>query len=421
MSGFLIVLLLIVAAVASLVFSTISYAARDLSRAKLEEALERRGREGLLDTLYRSADDIAFVAAVLRLVANLATLMLMLRLTGAVRWQDVGVAFALAGALTVVTSVVLPHGIALHLGAGVIAAAAGPLRALRTAAMPLVAVARAVDFVFDRLTGTANNGGVEEPDEDYEAEILSYAAEGEQEGVIDASERRMIEQVIAFGDRTVRDAMTSRPDVIALAYDTPLPEVRETAIQSGHSRIPVFDDDLDVIKGVLYARDLLRVGSPEDGYTIDDAMRPAHEVPESMRLGDLLTDFRQRKVHIGVVRDEHGAVSGIITIEDVLEQLVGEISDEHEPVEPERINVRPDGTADCDARVTVAEVNRELGLTLPEDEEYDTLAGFVMSETSGIPAAGASFTRDGTRFRVTEAERHRLKRIEVRRGQRVSA
>ena len=417
MNDVLAVILMVLAAGVGLLLSTLTFAARELSRAKLHEALEgRKNAAGLLDPLYRATDDLAFLTALGRLACNLLVAFAALELTdglhGPGHWAA---ALGVAGAVMLVFGVLLPHAISVNFGPGLMARAGPALLGARTVLLPLVKLAHGADALMARLRGGGE--GDDEEHEEYEAEILSYAAEGELEGAIDAGERRMIEQVVRFGDRTVDEAMTSRPDVVALPYTATLGEIRRVVIDSGHSRIPVYDGELDQIVGVLYARDLIhRVGgqgqAPDD-FEIDEAMRPARFVFETMRLTDLLTDFRVNKVHIGIVRDEYGAVAGVITIEDVLEQLVGEISDEHEPAEAAKLRPLPDGSTSCDGRIAVADLNHELGLDLPEDEDYDTLAGFTMAQTGGIPKPETSFEYQGVRFKITAAEPHRVTRVRV--------
>lgn len=250
--------------------------------------------------------------------------------------------------------------------------------------------------------------------EQIEKDILSAVEDGEEEGVVDAQEREMIESVIEFHDIEVSQTMTARPEIVAIELAATLDEVKRITEESGHSRIPVIDGTLDHIIGILYARDLLKhLGRPPEEFDIRSAMRPAMFVPESKLVRDLLLDFRMQKVHIAIVLDEYGGTAGLVTIEDILEELVGEISDEHEPQEPAMLKRIDELTYEADARLYIDEVNRQLGLNLPEDAGYDTLGGFVSTTLGRIPQKGTTFQADGARYTVIDAEPQRVKRLKV--------
>jgi putative hemolysin len=238
--------------------------------------------------------------------------------------------------------------------------------------------------------------------------------EGQKEGVVDQQEREMIESVIEFRDTQVGQIMTSRPEIVALELGASLSEVKRTLEESGHSRLPIYNGTLDHIVGMLYARDLLKhLGQPPEQFDIRTAIRPAVFVPEIKPLRDLLRDFRQQKVHIAIVADEYGGTAGLVTIEDILEELVGEISDEHEPLEPSSLKRIDERTADVDARMYLGDVNRRLGLKLPEDAGYETLGGFVSVTLGRIPAEGTTFEHEGVRFTITSAEPQKVNRVKV--------
>jgi magnesium and cobalt transporter len=193
-----------------------------------------------------------------------------------------------------------------------------------------------------------------------------------------------------------------------------LDRVKEVIAESGHSRIPVFEGSLDHIVGILYARDLIKlVGEPPEKFNLRAALRPPLFVPETKLLRDLLRDFTLHKVHIAIVSDEYGGTSGLITIEDIFEELVGEISDEHEPEEPAMLKRIDDQTVEADGRIAIDELNRILGLNLPEDAGYETLAGFVSTTVGRIPELGATFEYETTRYTVIDAEPQRVNRVRI--------
>jgi putative hemolysin len=166
--------------------------------------------------------------------------------------------------------------------------------------------------------------------------------------------------------------------------------------------------------GILYARDLMKyLGVPDAKLDVRATMRPSMVVPETQPLRDLLKDFRLQKVHIAVVLDEYGSTAGIVTVEDIIEELVGEISDEHEPAEPAMLKRIDDRTAEADARVRIDELNRLMGLSLPEDAGYETLGGFVTAQLSRIAEKGTVFEHDSVRYTVIDAEPQRVKRVKI--------
>lgn len=400
------------AAIASLTFTTLSYAMRGTSRARLRDALAARGRSAWLEPTMQRQAELAFVTAVLRLASNILLVIACLgmleesRLGPAARYA---LALALAGAISLFASVIMPTVLAMHFGEAIVASSVAPLHAMRLLLSPLVRLMHVVDKFVRRLAGPTAGRPV-----NIEKEILSVVEEGEREGMVDVQERRMIESVIQFRDTVAGQIMTSRPEIVAIEIDATLEEIKRTIERTGHSRIPVYDGTLDHIVGVLYARDLLRhLGESAEQFDIRTAMRPAMFVPETRPLRDLLRDFRDQKVHMAVVLDEYGGTAGLVTIEDVLEELVGEISDEHEPQEPAMVRRAGPGVFDVDARMYVDDANRLMKLGIPEDGGYDTVGGFVITALGRIPPAGATFEYRSVRYTVTDAEPQRVKRVRI--------
>ena len=224
----------------------------------------------------------------------------------------------------------------------------------------------------------------------------------------------MIESVIAFHNTLVGQIMTPRPEIFALDAGATLETVKAKIAESGHSRIPVYQGKVDQIVGVLYARDLLKLlGDPPEKFRMKECLRPAFFVPETKPLPDLLRDFRLQKVHIAIVSDEYGGTAGLVTIEDIFEELVGDVSDEHEPEEPAMIQRIDDLTAEADARTYLDELNRVLGLNLPEDAGYDTLGGFVTTTAGKIPLIGTTFEHGGVKYTVIDAEPQKVNRVRI--------
>ncbi len=409
---------LVIATLASLLFSSLTYSLRDFSRARLEEFLERRGTVGSwLQATLEYAGDLIFVTAVGRLFANILILVFVLRLfhdTGYPLAVQYGLSVAITGVISLLCSVAVPHAIAEYYAEPLIGTFAAPLHALRWVLAPLAKVMHTVDRLVRSAGGTPEEPPQEKMEQEIADEIRSVVEEGEKEGVVDEQEREMIESVIQFRDTTAGQIMTARPEVVGIEQGASLAEVKRTLEESGHSRIPVFEDSLDHIVGVLYARDLLKhLGLPPDQFNMRSAMRPAFYVPEGKSLRDLLNDFRLQKVHMAIVLDEYGGTAGLVTIEDILEELVGEISDEHEPQEPAMLKRIDDNTWEADARVYVDELNRVVGLNLPEDAGYDTLGGFVTTTTGRIPPKGHRFAHANANYTILDAEPQKVNRVRI--------
>ncbi len=241
--------------------------------------------------------------------------------------------------------------------------------------------------------------------------ILRTAGE---RGVVDDDACTMLEGVLEVADLQVRDIMVPRGQMISVRRDDPPARILPTVVESGHSRFPVMDEDKDDIIGILLAKDLLRMyaAGAKDRFDIREYMRPAVFVPESKRLNVLLKEFRRNRNHMAIVVDEYGGVAGLVTIEDVIEQIVGEIDDEYD-IEDD-FNIRREAERQYSVRgvTRIDEFNEYFGTTLP-DEEFDTVAGLVMKQLGRLPRRGESVTIDGFEFRVTRADRRRIEALRV--------
>lgn len=409
-------LTLMIAAAGSLIFSTLTYALRDLSRVRLADYLQRHNRSRWLDSIVDHAGDLIFVTALLRMLANTLIVLASVWICQPMPHpaaRDLTI-FLAAAAVTLVFSVALPHALAKYAGDAMVGASAAFLNAARIALSPATGILRLADRLVRSAAGASAAPPPEQIEQQIEQEILSAVEEGEEQGVVDEQEREMIESVIEFHDATAGQVMTARAEVVSLPLGALLHQVKQTIEGSGHSRLPVYDGTFDQIVGILYARDLLTfLGQPPDKFDLRAAMRPAFFVPESKSLSDLLRDFRQQKVHIAIVLDEYGGTAGLVTIEDILEQLVGEISDEHEPAEPGTFKRLDATTVEADARIDIEELNRLTGLNLPEDAGYATLGGFILATLGRIPEAGATLDYNGVKFTILDAEPQRVNRVRI--------
>jgi len=412
------VAVMFLAAAGTLIFSTLTYSLRDLSRTRLADYLLRHSRSHLLEPIVDHLDDLVFVTAVGRLLANtliaLASVWVFQQIVrrGMVT-RDLGI-FALAAVVTLFFSVALPQALNQYAGDVMVGASASFLLAMRAAFVPVIWVMHLTERFVRNAAGASAVQQPEQIEQQVEEDILSAVEKGEERGVVDEQEREMIESVIELHDSTAGQIMTARTEIVALHLKATLQQVKGAIESSGHSRIPVHEGSLDQIIGILYARDLLKyLGQPLDKFDIRSAMRPAMFVPETCPLGDLLRDFRHRKIHIAIVLDEYGGATGLVTLEDILKELVGPISDEHEPIEPTLFKRVDAHTFEADARIDVEELNRLTGLALPEDAGYATFGGFVLASLGRIPEPGTTFDQNGVKYTILEAEPQRVKRMRI--------
>jgi len=223
----------------------------------------------------------------------------------------------------------------------------------------------------------------------------------------------MITSILTISEKPVHEVMVPRTDIVAIDVDTPANEMLERITKVGHSRIPVYEGSPDSIVGVLYVKDLFRrLARGEKDVQLRPYLRPAQFVPETKKIDDLLREMQRDKVHIAIVVDEYGGTSGLVTIEDLVEEIVGEIRDEYD-VEPELVRPVSETEAVMDARVPFEEVRETFDLDLALSENYDTLGGFVVAQLGRFPRQGEAVEAGGARFVVETVEGRRIRRIRV--------
>ena len=247
-------------------------------------------------------------------------------------------------------------------------------------------------------------------------QLLEILREARTRGLLDADALPMLEGVLEVSDLQVRDIMVPRAQMVFVRRDDPVSRILPTVVESGHSRFPVMDEDRDDIVGILLAKDLLRLCAGEEArerFDIREFMRPAVFVPEAKRLNVLLKEFRGSRNHMAIVVDEYGGVAGLVTIEDVIEQIVGEIDDEFD-VEDDQ-NIRKEGERLFLVRgvTRIEEFNEYFGARLSEEEGFETVAGLLMKQFGRLPRRGETATIDGFEFRVMRADRRRIDALRV--------
>ena len=235
------------------------------------------------------------------------------------------------------------------------------------------------------------------------------------DGVIGEIESRMIDGILSLEEMTVRDIMVPRLDVVALERRATAREVIDMIIEKGHSRLPIYQENLDRILGVLYVKDLLPfVIGNTDRLSLLDLIRPAYVIPESKKLPELFTDLKRMRIHVAIVTDEYGGTAGLVTIEDILEEIVGEIQDEYD-FEEEQLVAAGDDAVVADGRVPMEDLEEALGIEFEEDEDFSTLGGFVHKHLGRLAVAGDAFEAEGVHVEILSVERHRVRKMRVTR------
>ena len=245
-----------------------------------------------------------------------------------------------------------------------------------------------------------------------EEELREIVTVSEAEGVLEEEEHDMIRGIFEFGETTVGEVKVPRVDVVALPVTTPLMEALDVILQQGHSRIPVFDESIDNIVGILYDKDVLKyIRSNQQDVGLRDVVRPALYTPESKRVDEFFRELQTKKVHIAIVLDEYGGTDGIVTLEDLLEEIVGEIQDETDREQPlfEKID---EGVYEVSAMIDMDQLNEELDLHLPENG-VETLGGFVYEQIGEVPSVGAVVNADGVTIEVTAVEGRRIRTLRI--------
>jgi CBS domain containing-hemolysin-like protein len=403
-------------AVVSGLFSVLGISLRSFRHMELERLLDRRpDGEARLQWLMQNLSALRLAASLCRSLANLLLVLFLLMVFDAPQaglWTTV-TAMAIAGGLVGMFGVAIPHAWASYAGEKLIIACLPALKALRWILAPLVWMMSIFDVPIRRLSGVLEQR--EGNGDAAKREILYAAEEGRAEGAVDESEADMIESVIELSDTDAGEIMTPRTDIFALPVETAWEDACQAVSAAGHSRVPVYENDIDNIIGILYAKDLLELVHREEQSQLRSIIRKCYFVPETKPVNELLKEFQARKVHIAVILDEYGGTAGLVTIEDILEEIVGEISDEYDEPEPVPLARLDEHTVEVEGRLSIDDLNDALEIEIPEDEDYETVAGFLFSELGYIPAVGETLQTESARYTVLAADERKITRIRVER------
>lgn len=275
-------------------------------------------------------------------------------------------------------------------------------------------LARFFTFVANILIRIAGGKPIKELPVPSEEELMGIVGAGEEEGVIEEEEKELIHSIFEFGDTIVREVMVPRMDMVAVSADAPIEEVLALVIREGHSRIPVYEETVDNVIGIIYAKDLLiQMNKGNIDVPIRRLMRPAYYVPELKKVDELLRELQKKRLHMAIVVDEYGGTAGLVTIEDLLEEIVGEIFDEYD-LEETLIEYIDERTIRMDARVNIDEANEILNTNLSTDD-IDTVGGFVYSLFGRIPTVGEEASFEGFTFKVEKIIGRRISKILITR------
>ncbi len=388
-----------------------------ISRHRLN-ALQEEGAPRDVRVARLLADPYRFKAAIILL--NAASIITATAFTGLLtRGFSTGWRLGALGALLLlilVFSEALPKALALRNPAGAAQALAGPMALLTGLSWPLISL---INLLIGPTMRTLSGHDLAKMPLVTEEELRLLVNVGEEEGLIEPDERVMIEGIFSFGDTVVREVMVPRVDIVAMEQNATLNEALELVIGHGHSRIPVFHETIDQVVGILYAKDLLpwlRNGEAGQGPSVPlslaSLLRPPHFVPETMKVDALLKDLQARKVHLAIVVDEYGGTAGVVTIEDLLEEIVGEIQDEYD-VEEQSVRLVSEGELIADARVLLDDLNDVTGLHI-ESDESDRIGGLVYERLGRVPKAGDEVQlNDGITITVLSVEGLRPRQLRL--------
>ncbi len=399
------------------------YSLRDFAYSRLEELCERKGRPERFRSILTQQGPALLV---LELVASAVTLLLAWTLVLILGWPVASspaaiaesvVRYGVALALVWLVVELAPWTLGQVIGEAYLDRSWPVIHGLLVLLHPLLILVRRADRIAHRVFGRG------EPEEDdasvIDEEIRTVVDEGRREGVLPSDAGVMIERVMELQDEDVGAIMTPRTDMLCIHVDASLEDARRELLEAGHSRMPIIGDSTDEIMGILYAKDLLKALEPqrppgEPVPVLRDIVREPVYVPVTTRIPSLLELMKKRHVQIAIVMDEYGGVAGLVTMEDILEEIVGEIEDEYdEDIIRQRMTPISETVAEVDARVHLDDLNERFDYGLPDDQEFDTIGGFVFTLAGRIPMVGETIRYRQLLFTILAADRRKVTRIRI--------
>lgn len=397
----------------SLFFSAANFALKAFSRIKLEDLLTTRGKQDRLVRLQTDIHKLLLTCSMIRISANLIVVLMVAHAfsRGVLGFVALVWAFVVSIVMLSVFSVAVPYAWAKYAPESFLARTMPFLGVVKVLLTPILACMHGIDVLVRRLSGVSLelNGN-----HTAEQEILEAVHEGEEEGVVDPQERKMIEAVMEQRSTTVGQIMTPRTEIVAVEAGASVGEIKAVIKEHGHSRLPIYEENLDNILGMLYVKDLLQfLDNLPDQFSLREIMRSCYFVPETKLLRDLFGELRTKKLHIAVVLDEYGGTLGVVTLEDLIEEIVGDIADEYEPPEPPMITQLERNVLEIDGRMNVDDLNDQYNLRLPENEDYETIGGFLFSSLGRIPEDAETFQYQNLKFTILQAGERKIDRVRL--------
>lgn len=410
------VVLLVVCLVIAATASGVETAITSVNRFRVGRLVDE-GRRGAR-TLQRLRNDpnrflstVLVVNTVAVILSSFAVTLLTVSLMPA-RWGFLG-QFLTSLAFSVVALIfaeVTPKSVAIRSAEPIALVAARPIDVLSRVLRPLL--------WFITLVARAATAGRGAPRAFLtEEELMALLNQSEQQGVIEEQERDMINQIIEAGDKPVREVMVPRTDIVSVDRRASLEEVVAVLDETGHTRLPIRDGDLDRIAGLVHVKDLatyLVQRDPSEPFKLSRVLRAMTFTPQTKKVMELLREMQEERVHMKVVVDEYGGTAGLVTLEDLLEEIVGEIRDEYDQEEEEEFRVLDERTAQVDARYPMEDLSEDLHLGIPESDDYDSVGGYVLDVLGEVPEAGATFDAGGVHWTVTQVDGNRVVRVTLR-------
>lgn len=397
---------------------------RSFSRSRLDEVCEKNGNSARFLEILTTWDTVLVGAQSVLTIVSLAFIAVAIsafdlipsaadRPETGVAWFNLTMKWLALGVTLLITAIVFPRALAHVMGERFLNRTWPLIQAASLPVRPVIWLATHIDTLAHRLFG------LEEPDptnpEALVDEIRTIVDAGQRAGAIDSNAHTMIDQVMDLKDADVASVMTPRTEMSCLRADLSIREARQVFLQAGHTRLPLIGTSTDDIVGILYAKDLLRyVGETgDDDRSLTEIAREAFYVPETTSVDKLLETMNRKRVHLAVVLDEYGGVAGLVTMEDLLEEIVGEIVDEYDAEETDPVQRVSATVTEVDARVHIDDLVEEFNYDLPLDRDYDTIGGFVFSHLGRIPRPDESFAWGKLRFTVLDADQRRLLKLRI--------
>jgi len=409
-------------------FSSSETAITSISKLHVEKLLEGGRKDSPLSLWLKDPNRILATLLVGNNIANVGASIVAAYIAAQVFPEDKGlagfVAFTGTTGTLLIFGEIIPKIVAKMHFEAIAPRVIRPLNLLHFPFAPIIWVCLSLSNLVIRLLGGGPNRKAPFMTED---DVKLMIEVSEREGVLEEDEREMIHSIIEFGDTIAKEVMVPRTDMIRLQAGASLKESLRVTVAAGHSRIPVYEDRIDNIVGILYAKDLLaywhKMHQAADGgavhsdlnglekdFNLKQLLREPTYVPETKKLSELLKEFQQERTHIAIVVDEYGGTAGLVTIEDVLEEIVGEIRDEHD-VEGERYRTVGENRWEIDGRMTLSDLEYELEIELPEGQDFETVSGLVSAITGRVPEVGESMEYEGYRLTVLDGDERHVKRV----------